>query len=183
MTTLCLNMIVKNEMENLPRCLAAVADHIDCWIIGDTGSSDGTQEFIQSFFAARGIAGELHSFGFENFEQARNEALARAYASPLMFDYLLLADADMELVVDDPKFRSKLSAAGYTLIQRAGIEYWNTRLVHRNAGAKYRGVTHEYIEVSGGTEPLSGVRGTGTTPVAPTASISSSATSSCCCKA
>ena len=37
-------MIVKNEMANLERCLAAVADHIACWVIGDTGSTDGTQD-------------------------------------------------------------------------------------------------------------------------------------------
>jgi len=57
---LCLNMIVKNEMANLERCLSAVADHVACWVIGDTGSSDGTREFITSLFrpaqAARGAA-------------------------------------------------------------------------------------------------------------------------------
>src|SRR5215213_680511 len=96
---LCLNMIVKNEIANLERCLVAVAEHIACWVIGDTGSTDGTQNLIESFFAARYIPGELHSFPFENFEQARNAALACAYASPLDYDYLLFADADMELVV------------------------------------------------------------------------------------
>ena len=55
--TLCLNMIVKNETANLERCLRSVADHIACWVIGDTGSSDGTQDFITSFFAARGLPG------------------------------------------------------------------------------------------------------------------------------
>jgi hypothetical protein len=28
---LCLNMIVRNEMANLERCLGAVADHVTCW--------------------------------------------------------------------------------------------------------------------------------------------------------
>jgi hypothetical protein len=65
--TICLNMIVKNEVANLERCLRSVADHISCWVIGDTGSTDGTQELIKQFFAARGIPGELHSFPFENF--------------------------------------------------------------------------------------------------------------------
>ena len=83
---LCLNMIVKNEMANLERCLVAVADHIACWLIGDTGSTDGTQDFIRSFFATRGLPGELHSFPFSNFEQARNQALAHAYASPMQYD-------------------------------------------------------------------------------------------------
>src|ERR1700730_9690671 len=94
--TLCLNMIVKNEMANLDRCLGAVAGHITCWIIGDTGSTDGTQDFIRSFFARCGIPGELHGFPFENFEQARNEALVRAYTSSLQYEYLLFADADMQ---------------------------------------------------------------------------------------
>ena len=143
--TLCLNMIVKNEMANLDRCLSAVAPYIACWVIGDTGSTDGTQDFIRSFFAARNIPGELHSFPFHNFEQARNAALDHAYASLLAYDYLLLDDADMELVVEDAEFRSKLVAPCYGLLQRSGVTYWNARIVHRHAGARYRGVTHEYL--------------------------------------
>ena len=115
---LCLNMIVKNEMANLERCLNSVANHIGCWVIGDTGSSDGTQDFVIAFFAERNLPGELHSFLFHNFEQARNAALDHAYASPLQYDYLLFADADMELVVDDPGFHAQLTGAGYRLLQR-----------------------------------------------------------------
>ena len=148
--TLCLNMIVKNEMANLERCLSSVADHIDCWVIGDTGSSDGTQDFIRSFFAARNIPGELHSFPFHNFEQARNAGLDCAYASRIVYDYLLFDDADMELVVEDRDFRNKLTAPCYTVLQRSGISYWNTRLVRRSVGARYRGVTHEYVDIPGG---------------------------------
>jgi FkbM family methyltransferase len=154
---LCLNMIVRNETANLARCLGGLVDHIDCWVIGDTGSTDGTQDFITSFFAARNKPGELHSFPFENFEQARNAALDRARASPLPYDYLLFADADMELVTEDPGFRDHLDAPGYSLLQRgSGLAYWNTRLLQRRAGARYRGVTHEYLDVPGGVKPLHG---------------------------
>lgn len=156
--SLCLNMIVRNEMANLERCLGAVAPHIGCWVIGDTGSSDGTQDYIRSFFAKRGIPGELHSFPFENFEQARNAALDHARDTTLSYAYLLLADADMELVVDDPAFAHTLTAPGYRLIQKAdsGLTYWNTRLLRRGIGARYHGVTHEYVDVPGGVEPLAG---------------------------
>jgi glycosyltransferase involved in cell wall biosynthesis len=155
---LCLNMIVKNEMANLERCLLSVVDHIACWVIGDTGSNDGTQDFIRSFFAARNLPGELHSFPFHNFEQARNAALDCAYASPLAYDYLLFDDADMELVIEDRDFRSKLAAPSYSVLQRSSTMYWNTRLVRRDAGARYRGVTHEYVEVpGGGGEQLHGI--------------------------
>ncbi|MER8811268.1 glycosyltransferase [Mesorhizobium australicum] len=153
---LCLNMIVKNEMANLQRCLGAVVDHIDCWVIGDTGSTDETQDYIKSFFATRNLPGELHEFPFLNFEQARNTALDHAYASPLAYDYLLFDDADMELVVEDVGFREQLVSPGYRLLQRSdsGLAYWNTRLVRRDAGARYHGVTHEYLDVPEGVQEL-----------------------------
>ncbi|WP_192384722.1 glycosyltransferase [Mesorhizobium silamurunense] len=156
---LCLNMIVKNEMANLQRCLGAVVDHIDCWVIGDTGSTDGTQDFIRAFFAARNLPGELHEFPFENFEQARNAALDHAYASSLAYDYLLFDDADMELVVEDAGFRAQLDGPGYRLLQRSGsdLAYWNTRIVRRDAGARYHGVTHEYLDVPGDVKELRSV--------------------------
>ena len=71
---------------------------------------------------------------------------------------MLFCDADMELVVDDPGFRASLSAPSYQVLQRAGgMVYWNTRLVDRAAGAHYRGVTHEYLDVLGGGQRLNGV--------------------------
>src|SRR6476646_7743405 len=59
---LCLNMIVKNEMANLERCLSAAEPYIACWVIGDTGSTDGTQDFIRAFFAARNVQANCLAF-------------------------------------------------------------------------------------------------------------------------
>ena len=163
---LCLNMIVRNEMANLERCLGSIAPHIACWAIVDTGSTDGTPEFIRSFFAERGVPGDLLIHEFRNFEEARNVALGwacvslsdRDYPPPDDYHYLLLADADMELVWDDDQFARGLTAEAYRLEQRtaSGITYWNTRLVRRDAYALYHGVTHEYLEVRGNVENLSG---------------------------
>ena len=55
----------------------------------------------------------------------------------------------MELVVEDSDFRKKLNAKCYNLLQRSGVSYWNPRIVSRDAGARYRGVTHEYLDVPG----------------------------------
>ena len=144
-------MIVKNEVANLSRCLESVAPYIDAWVIGDTGSTDGTQEFIRSFFAKRGIPGEVHEFPFIDFTQARNEALDCALRSTLEFDYVLLTDADMELVVNDPDFVERLDAGIYTVKQKSGLAYWNVRLIGRDVPARYRGVTHEYVDSKGAT--------------------------------
>ncbi len=154
---LCLNMIVRNEERIIARCLESVAAHIGSWVIGDTGSTDRTPTIIQDFFRQRGIPGELHFFPFETFGQARNEALDRACASSLSFDYLLLVDADMELVVTDRSFCHRLTAPAYSVLQKAGISYWNDRLVRRDTVARYRGVTHEYLEVPAGRDRLDGI--------------------------
>jgi glycosyltransferase involved in cell wall biosynthesis len=145
-STLCLHVIVRNEAAIVRRALLSVANHIDCWVICDTGSTDQTKDLIHSFFLERGIPGELHSFAFENFAQARNEALDRAWASKHQFDYLLLIDADMELVVENDAFRRHLTASSYRVMQKAGVSYWNTRLLRRGVQANYRGVTHEYLD-------------------------------------
>ena len=144
-------MIVKDEEAILPRCLASVAPFIDHWVIADTGSTDKTPELIADFFASRAIPGELVRFPFTNFEQARNDALAAARAAQGKFDYILLTDADMELVVDDDAFRSQLKEPAHLVRQVAGITYDNVRFVHRDLPAKYVGVTHEYLDTCGVT--------------------------------
>jgi glycosyltransferase involved in cell wall biosynthesis len=83
---LCLNMIVKNETANLPRCLGAFAPWVPSWVICDTGSTDGTQAFIKSFFAERGIPGELHGSPSSNTSGTQPEfaaGTAVATARPL----------------------------------------------------------------------------------------------------
>jgi tetratricopeptide (TPR) repeat protein len=100
----------------------------------------------------------LHEFPFHNFSQARNEALGRAKASKLEYDYLLLTDADMEFKVEDASFSDKLTAAAYLVSQYSGITYWNIRMVRRNAVAHYKGVTHEFLNIEDGeTHRLEGV--------------------------
>lgn len=155
---LCLNMIVRNESAIIERCLRSVAPHIACYVIGDTGSTDDTVARIERVLGEQGIPGEIHHFPFENFEQARNEALERCRRSPLAFDYVLFIDADMELVETRKGWREQLTQRAYLLRQQAaeGFAYWNVRLLSRNARAFYVGVTHEHLDLDGPTARLEG---------------------------
>lgn len=135
--TLCLSMIVRNERANLVRCLDSVAGHIGCWMIGDSGSTDGSAAFIRGYFARLGLPGELFSLPAGSFEQAQEAAQQRACASRLPFDYLLLTDADLELIVEDPDFRTRLEAPCYDLAQHSGVSYSNARLIRRDAAARH----------------------------------------------
>lgn len=150
---LMLNMIVKNESARIERALASVVPFIDSWIIVDTGSTDDTKSRIYEFFKAHKIPGEIYDAGFEDWSQARNEALRRARSVVWAYepDYLLLMDADMELRVrNQSTFFGQLAGGDcYTMYQRGGnTKYTNARLVKATALGVYRGVTHEYLDVT-----------------------------------
>jgi len=157
--SLCLNLIVRNEGAIIDRLIDSVAAFTSCYVACDTGSSDDTPQRIQNGFARHGVPGELHHAPFEDFSQARNLALDKARASSLHFDYLLLADADMELVVEDATVLKGLGLPAYHLRQTsANTSYDNIRLLRRDASARYVGYTHEYLRVEGEVGRLNGLR-------------------------
>lgn len=81
-------MIVKNEADNLPRCLESVKNVADEMIVLDTGSTDETIALAQSFNA------QVHQFPWNNsFSDARNESLKHVTG-----DWVLVLDADEVLI-------------------------------------------------------------------------------------
>ncbi len=145
---LCLNGIVKNEAAIIERFLKSVIPSIAAAVIVDTGSTDDTIRIIEQTLGEAGIPFRIFSRPFVNFMQARNEALLCARESDLEWDYLLLVDADMELVVEDPKCFDGLIGLSYDVTQKAGtLSYINRRLVSRLAAGGYLGVTHEYLAI------------------------------------
>lgn len=154
---LCLNMIVKDEAAILERCLESLLPAIDAWAIVDTGSTDGTPELIRAFFSRHGIPGALQYRPFVDFATSRNEALDVCRALDVPFDYILLCDADMELRIDDPRFRERLGAGAYLLRQQNVISYDNVRLVRRDVEARYVGATHEYLGLPSPAARLEGL--------------------------
>src|SRR3954453_5333178 len=89
--TLSLCMIVKDEEEMLPRCLAAVKPAVDEMIIVDTGASDRTVEIAEEFGAR-----VLHHEWNGSFSDARNVSLEAATG-----DWIIYLDADEVLVEED----------------------------------------------------------------------------------
>jgi glycosyltransferase involved in cell wall biosynthesis len=89
--TLSLCMIVRDEEEMLPRCLAAVAPAVDEIIIVDTGSKDRTIEIAKEFGAT-----VIEREWTGSFSDARNVSFDAATS-----DWIIYLDADEVLVADD----------------------------------------------------------------------------------
>jgi glycosyltransferase involved in cell wall biosynthesis len=142
------NAIVRNESARIERCVRSLLPYIDCAVVVDTGSEDPTPDLIQQLFTQAGKQLELHRAPFIDFAQARNAALKAARESKLEWDYLLLADADMELKVERPDWINGHSGPAYDMRQVGGsLSYYNRRLLSRQATGGYVGVTHEYLDV------------------------------------
>ena len=151
---ICLSMIVKNESKIVRRCLASVKPVISHYIIHDTGSTDNTCEIIEDVL--QGIPGHITKTQFVNFEKNRNIALKEA--CDVDCDFVLLIDADMELIVKSMEDFLGLTAPVYSLAQKdLQLSYHNVRMIGRAAfsGSSYKGVTHEYLSTPFGCVPLS----------------------------
>ena len=144
--TIGLNMIVKNESHIIRETLEKLTKQIafSYWCISDTGSTDGTQDIIKTFFKEKNIPGELVSHEWQDFAYNRTKALESAYGKT---DYLLIFDADDELC-GDFKLPSKMVADGYRLNfgDENGVSYIRVLLVNNKKKWCYKGVLHEYIE-------------------------------------
>lgn len=91
MITVSLCMIVKNEEENLGKCLKSLQGIVDEMIVVDTGSEDRTVDIAKEFGA------KVYDFKWTgDFSEARNYSFSLATC-----DYIYSADADEELDEDN----------------------------------------------------------------------------------
>ena len=139
--TFCLVMIVRNEAKVIERCLNRVKDHIDYWVIVDTGSDDNTPELIQQTLA--GIPGELHHRAWVNFGVNRTESLQLAKGKA---DYLLLCDADEQIIFADDFDKNSCNEDIYLVEYTGSTTYSVPYLIKGNIDWRYVGVTHEYLD-------------------------------------
>lgn len=148
MNVICLNMIVKNEAHVIRRCLTAVKDYIDYWVIVDTGSTDGTQEIIREVM--QGYPGELYERKWVNFEHNRNEALDLACSKAL---YSFFVDAD-EIMHFSPQFNSQTLKKNYYFLKTIakGQEFYFPKLIRNDRFWRWEGVLHESVQHPGDVE-------------------------------
>jgi tetratricopeptide (TPR) repeat protein len=83
-------MIVKNEAEQLPKCLNSLKNVVDEIVVLDTGSTDKTIEIAQNWGA------KVYTDSWDNdFAKARNQALKYVTG-----DWILVLDADERFVAE-----------------------------------------------------------------------------------
>ena len=140
-TSICLNMIVKDEAHVIRRCLDSVRPFISRWVIVDTGSTDDTQTIIREHY--RDVPGTLHERPWQDFGTNRSEAITLARGTA---DYILVMDADQVLGTPSGYRFTGLDADGYYIaIRYAGIEYGSAVLLASRIAWRYEGVLHEYV--------------------------------------
>ena len=99
--TLC--MIVRNEQERLPRCLASVAGLVDELVVVDTGSTDATARIARE----HGAIVIDHDFSRPDFAQARNRGLDAATGA-----MVLVLDADEAMLPQSIPLVRELASRG-----------------------------------------------------------------------
>ncbi|MEE9260776.1 MAG: glycosyltransferase [Candidatus Scalindua sediminis] len=148
--SISLCMIVRNEEENLARCLNSVKDVVDEIIIVDTGSTDRTVEIAKSFGA------KVFNHPWEgSFSKARNYSLKYATC-----EWVLILDADEELSKDEaPRLKEitkNNNCEAISFVVKNKFEnstqesYTNViRLFKTFNGTYYEGIVHNIIKCRG----------------------------------
>ena len=144
-----LMMIVRNEAHVLARCLESAKPLVDWWVIADTGSTDGTQELINTTLA--GLPGRLVERPWVDFGHNRQEVLELARESPHRSpeDYAVWIDADEEFR-DVPADLGELGQDGYVLaVVEGSTRFGRIGMVRLDRPWTWRSPVHEYLDLPG----------------------------------
>jgi hypothetical protein len=149
-------LIVKDEEELLPDCLASLAGVVDEIVVYDTGSTDRTVEIAQAAGAT-----VLRGYWDDDFGRARNAALEACSGR-----WVLHLDADERFVEEATGLRALLARATEDKLNLRidnvapdgvgiGFSHHGTRLFRRTRG-RWLGRLHEQVVQRPGQPPLKG---------------------------
>jgi len=147
--TLSLCMIVKNEEENLEKCLSLARPHVDEIVVVDTGSTDGTVEIARRY---ADVFEEIEWPG--SFSVARNHSLELASG-----DYILILDGDEYIDSQEAwnKIRNSLGVLDIAalvlpvknLLSANNVVsadmFWQERVLRNHPDIRYHGSVHNQV--------------------------------------
>ena len=142
-SSICLNMIVKNESHIIEKTLNNLCSYFDFsyWVISDTGSTDDTINIIAEFFNKKNIKGELIKNEWVDFGYNRTIALKQAYNKS---DYLLIFDAD-DYIHGNLIIPKILTCNMYNLNIGKDFCYKRPLLINNKLVWEFKGVLHEFL--------------------------------------
>jgi len=151
--TISLCMIVKDEEDNIARCLNSISDVVDQIVVVDTGSTDRTPEIAKEYGA------EVYFHPWRNsFAEARNNSIKYATG-----DWIIYLDADEELFEEDKQLL--LEAAKSTRVSAITVQIFNPlqgelegylqfpRMWRNSLGFYFDGIVHNQLIFDGTVYP------------------------------
>jgi glycosyltransferase involved in cell wall biosynthesis len=102
-TNICMISMFKNESKGIRRMLESVWRHIDFYVFQDNGSTDGTPEIVEEFFADKNIPGFIYKVeeGWVGFGWNRDHLLQTTLRNDHGCDWIMKMDCDEYLEVDE----------------------------------------------------------------------------------
>jgi glycosyltransferase involved in cell wall biosynthesis len=154
-------MMLKNEKKRLSVSLESARGLVSDLIVFDTGSTDTTIDILKDFAEREKIKLHLKCGEFVNFELSRNELLDFADTVDDV-DVLLLLDCNDEIRCDKEKLDSAVRTNSTITAFHVAQEWWSgqstcyftNRMIRPRRGWRYKGVVHEYLHNTNGSEPF-----------------------------
>jgi tetratricopeptide (TPR) repeat protein len=150
-----ITLMVKNEAEVIRPTLQPYIDAgLDCFVVYDTGSTDGTPEIAREFFKAHNCAqAYVIEEPFVDFATSRNRALERTYQQFPAATFVLMIDAEWyvhnvdellhfcheKLYDEEPIYLIRIS--------NKNTAFYTSRLIRCSARPWFVGPVHEQLNL------------------------------------
>jgi glycosyltransferase involved in cell wall biosynthesis len=144
--------MVRNANASVAALINSTLPHVQGYVFCDTGSDDGTLEFLRNFKRRHELGDSVFVVEStpwkDHFARSRNACLKVA-AKTVTEGFLLLMDADDTLEVRDPNWRRSIGPATYYTVpmMMAGSTWQSARLITADHSWSYRCAVHEYLDM------------------------------------